>query len=634
MSQFWPFVVIGLTSGSVYGLAGTGLVLTYKTSGIFNFAHGAIAALMAYLFYDLRQREHVPWPIALIVCVFVLSPIAGYLLERMARRLADAPLVMKVVATVGLLVGLQQFLIIHYGAAEIFTNPFLPKGTFRLVGVNVGYDQLISVIIALAGVAGLTLLFSSTRLGRGMQAVVDQPELLALTGTSPVKVRQRAWYIGTSFAGLCGILLAPTIGLNPLVLSLLVVQAFGAAAIGRFRSIPLTYAGGLLIGVLGALSTKYVTEYPSLGGIPPSMPFIVLFVVLVLAPRRWLVDFTTERKARITERRQMPLGVRVVGGLVAAALLIRLPYLVGAHLPVYTSALAYVIIFLSLALLMRTSGQVSLAQLAFAAVGAVASGRLAGQAGLPWFLAVVLGALIAVPIGVLLAIPAIRRSGLYLALATFGFAVLLEQLVYPLGFMFGGSSGTIRAPRPSLATGDRAYYYVVLAFVAAAVGLVVLLNRSRLGRLLRAMADSPTALDTYGTSVTAIKVIVFCLSAFLAGLGGALYGPVTGTASPDDFAALESLVLVVVSVLIGGSEVTASIGAAIAQVVVPGYITSATWKNYLPLLFGAAAVMVAMTEAGLKAPGRWSEALARRRPDPRRNPLVARLDPRPEAGVA
>jgi branched-subunit amino acid ABC-type transport system permease component len=634
VSQFWPFVVIGLTSGSVYGLAGTGLVLTYKTSGIFNFAHGTIAALMAYLFYNLHQRDHVPWPIALIVCVFVLSPLVGYLLERMARRLADAPLVMKVVATVGLLVGLQQFLIIHYGSAEIFSNRFLPTGTFRVAGVNIGYDQAISMVIALAGVIGLTLMFSSTRLGRGMQAVVDQPELLALTGTSPIKVRRRAWYIGTSFAGLCGILLAPTIGLDPLVLTLLVVQAFGAAAIGRFRSIPLTYAGGLLIGVLGALATKYVTQYPSLAGIPPSMPFIVLFVVLVVAPRRWLVDFTTERKPRITEPRRIPLGVRVVGGVALVGLLLRLPYLVGAHLPVYTSALAYVIIFLSLAVLMRTSGQVSLAQLAFAAVGAVASGRLAAQAGVPWFLAVVLGALTAVPIGVLLAIPAIRRSGLYLALATFGFAVLLEQLVYPLGFMFGGSSGTIRAPRPDVAHGDRAYYYVVLAFVVATVALVIALNRSRLGRLLRAMADSPTALDTYGTSVTAVKVIVFSLSAFLAGLGGALYGPVTGTASPDDFAALESLILVVVAVLIGGSEVTASVGAAVAQVVVPGYITSATLKSYLPLLFGVAAVMIAMSESGVRMPARMSQAAARLRPHPERSPIIARLETETERRVA
>jgi hypothetical protein len=99
MKDFVPFVFIGLTAGSVYGMAGTGLVLTYKTSGIFNFAHGTIAALVAYAFYDLRQRQGLPWPVALFVCLFVLSPLAGLVLERVARRLADAPVAMKVVAT-------------------------------------------------------------------------------------------------------------------------------------------------------------------------------------------------------------------------------------------------------------------------------------------------------------------------------------------------------------------------------------------------------------------------------------------------------------------------------------------------------------------------------------------------------
>ena len=145
--------------------------------------------------------------------------------------------------------------------------------------------------------------------------------------------------------------------------------------------------------------------------------------------------------------------------------------------------------------------------------------------------AVLIGALIAVPVGALLAIPAVRRSGLFLALASFGFAVLFEQLVYPTN-LFGGSEGNLPAPRPSFASGDKAYYYLLLAFVAASIILVTMLQRGRLGRLMRAMADSPTALNTSGMSVTAVKVIVFCVSAFLAGLGGALLGPVTGTASP------------------------------------------------------------------------------------------------------
>jgi branched-subunit amino acid ABC-type transport system permease component len=630
VNDFLPFILVGLTAGSVYGLAGTGLVLTYKTSGIFNFAHGTVAALMAFAFYDLRERHGLPWPLALVICVLVLAPLASLLLERMARRLADAPVAMKVVATVGLVVGIQQVIIIRYGASPIHTNPFLPTRTFRVIGVNVGIDQVIVMAIALAGMVALAWLLVATRMGRSMEAVVDQPELLALTGASPVKVRRRAWLIGTAFAGLSGVLLAPTVGLDAAVLTILVVQAFGAAAIGKFTSIPLTYMGGLIVGVLAAISTKYVATVPWLNGVPGSLPFIVLFLVLVVAPGRWLVDFTIDRKPKVVKSRPLPPAARLLGGAVLVFLVVRLPDMVGTRLPVYTSGLAYAIMFLSLALLMRTSGQVSLAQLAFAAVGAVASARLAVQAGMPWLAATLVGSLVAVPVGAILAIPAIRRSGLYLALATFGFAVLLERMAFTTGLMFGGSSASLPAPRPSFATGDKAYFYVVLGFVAAAILFVTALHRSRLGRLLRAMADSPTALNTYGTSVTAIKVIVFCVAAFLAGLGGALLGPVTGSASPGNFGSFASLTLLVVLVLVPGSEVTASVGAAIALVVVPSYITSARLNDYLPLLFGVSAVLVAMSNAGARAPAWLTRAATNARRRPHRSPITARVAPRPE----
>ena len=379
-----------------------------------------------------------------------------------------------------------------------------------------------------------------------------------------------------------------------------------------------------MIGILANVATKYVATVSWLAGVPASMPFIVLFVVLVAAPRGWLADFANERKPRVVESLRLPRPLRIVLLVGLGVVVLRAPYLVGAHLPSYLNGLAYIVIFLSLSLLMRTSGQVSLAQLSFAAVGSLASGKLAAQAGVPWLLAVLLGALIAVPIGALLAIPAIRRSGLYLALATFGFAVLLEQLIYPTGLMWGGGSGTAPAPRPSFATGDRAYYYVLVVFVIAAVGLVVLVQRSRLGRLLRAMSDSPTALETYGTSITTIKVIVFCIAAFLAGLGGALLGPVTGNSSPASFASFSSLTLLVVAVLAGRSEIGSSVIAAILYVVVPGYITSATVNKYLPLGFAVGALITAVTEGGVHVPTRLARAARTARPHPGRSPLVAR----------
>ena len=79
-----PYLIAGLTTGSVYALAAVGLVLTYKTSGIFNFAHGALATVAAYLFYTLTVQHHMPWPVAVVLCVVIAGPILGTMLERIA----------------------------------------------------------------------------------------------------------------------------------------------------------------------------------------------------------------------------------------------------------------------------------------------------------------------------------------------------------------------------------------------------------------------------------------------------------------------------------------------------------------------------------------------------------------------
>ena len=123
-----------------------------------------------------------------------------------------------------------------------------------------------------------------------MRAVVDDPDLLDIVGTSPSRVRRISWIIGSTFAALSGVLIVPLIGLEPIALTFLVVQAFGAAAIGFFASIPLAYLGGIIIGVVSSVSTKYVLDVDWLGGLPASLPFLILFFVLLVTPRRsWSV---------------------------------------------------------------------------------------------------------------------------------------------------------------------------------------------------------------------------------------------------------------------------------------------------------------------------------------------------------
>ena len=646
MKNFLPFLVVGITAGSVYGLAGLGLVLTYRTSGVFNFAHGALATAGSYVFYDLWASQHVPWPLAAAASVAGLGLLFGIGLERLARNLSSAPPAVIVVATIGLLLGIEGIISAHYGPETQLVKSFLPTSTFRLPGVNVGWDQLVVVVTGIGASAALALTLARTRIGTAMRAVVDDPDLLEITGFDATVVRRAAWILGGAVAVLSGILIAPTIGLNPLLLSYLVVQAFGAAAIGRFRSLPGTFAGGLILGVVAALGQKYTTNFPVLLGLPASVPFIVLMVVLVASRPGSLPGAGVAKRPRLDRLTPLPALPTAALGVVAAAVVLAIPTLVGARLPVYTSAAAYVIVFLSLGLLVKTAGQISLCHAAFVAVGAVAFSRIAG-AGVPWPLALVGAGLATVPVGILVSLPAVRLSGVYLALATFAFGLLMENLVYRTFLMFG-LEGHRLAPRPTLAalalSGDRGYFFVAVALAGMVALAIAALQRSRLGRLLAARADSPAALGAFGANGTTLLVLVFSFSAFFAGVAGAVLASGNRAAGPAGLGSLQSLLWIAVLAVSGNRLTSSAVVAAALLAVIPAYLPQ-SWQNYQPIAFGVIAVAAALLAAArfdwvaavkadlARSPRRVSGGPARARmTHPWTSPVASRS--RPDSDVA
>jgi ABC-type branched-subunit amino acid transport system permease subunit len=595
MKEFLPFIIFGITTGSIYGLAAMGLVLTYKTSGLFNFGHGAIGAASAYAFFTFRTQMGLPWPVAAILAVGVIGVLAGLVLERFARALAPLPTARKVVATIGLLLFIRGLAIFFYGEEFKLFATFLPQNAaFTLGGVPVSWDNVITTLLGAAAAVALYLLFRSTRIGRSMRAAVDDPQLLDMSGESPTRVRRTAWMIGAVFAAASGVLFASTQQqLDATLLSLLVVQAFGAAAIGAFTSLPLAYLGGLGVGLTQKLLAKEVATSTTLAGLDVNLPFIVLFAVLLLVPKHRLVEFGHAAKTSTTRAVRSslsPVAQRlVVAGVVLAALAV--PFVVGSKLPLWLNAATQIVLFLSLGLLVNTSGQISLCHIGFAAIGAATFGHtLSG--GLPWGLAVLAAGLAAVPVGALIAIPAVRLSGLFLALATLGFGILLAQFFYLKSFMFGLSE--VVTGRPGGFESDRSYYYLCLAIAFVLIGMVVGLERSRLGRLLRALADSPRALTTLGASETICRVLVFCVSAFLAGVSGALFAGQFTVVTLGAFPFVQSLILLAVVVIAGRRTVTAAIVGPILLFVVPGYITDETITSALPAIYGLAAIFVAI----------------------------------------
>jgi len=608
--EYLPFIVLGVTSGSIYALAAMGLVVTYTTSGVFNFAHGTIAMVSAYAYYTLTVTWGLPTVLAVLLVVLGLGPGIGVVVDRaLFRRLRGAGSAAYVVVSIGLLVALQGLVIIIYGPTSRPVPQIFPSRVVRLPGVNVGYDQIaITLIAATAGLA-LAAFFRRTQTGLDMRAVVDDPQLTELTGADASRTTTLAWMLGSSFAALAGVLLAPILGVDALLLTLLVVQAFGAAALGRLTSLPIAYGGAIGLGVLGQLSTKWVTgdvaeAHPWLAGIPNSLPFLALFGVLLVSRKGSFTELTRNVAPRTTVAtlaggaRRFP-GVLIVA-LVGVAVVIP-AVATDSRVTTATTALAMLVMFCSLSLLLGLSRQISLCHAVFVALGATTLGHLQ-QHGMPFLPALLLCGLIVVPIAGLLSIPAVRLSGLFLALATFGFGVLFQNLLFGTGAVFG-KAGQIAIARPRIfgntLDGTHAYYWFVLVVAVTSIVAIEILRATRLGRVLRATADSSVATETLGVNTTAARAVVFCTSGFFAAIAGGLLGAQVTSVSTSSFTFFSSLIWVAVLVAAGAATLGGAALATVLLVVVGALFTSAEVINYQTMAFGVGAILFAQAPNGI-----------------------------------
>ncbi|HEV7865681.1 MAG TPA: ABC transporter permease [Acidimicrobiia bacterium] len=610
MRALLPFIIVGITTGAVYALASMGLVLTYTTSGVFNFAHGAIGMFATFVFYQLRVEAHWPTWLAVAIAVLVVAPLMGIVVDRvLLTRLQGASPATYVVVSLGLLVALQSAAVAIFGGETRQVAAIFPTRGFELSGVRVGYDQTIVVVIAVVAGLGLAAFFRRTHLGLATRAVVGDRDLTELVGTDARAVTTFSWVLGSAFAALSGVLFAPVVGLDAVLLTLLVLQAFGAAVVGGLRSLPRTNLGAYGIAIAAAVSTKYVATTPALIGLPSAMPFIALFLVLVVSPKGSFAEVTghsggsgraargsgaTARPGRVGARSTLPL--RTLIPVVAAAAVLPV-VLNGSQLLVASTAVAFVAIFASLSLLVGLSRQLSLCHAVFVVFGATTLSHLL-SAGVPYVAALLLSALVLVPVGALVAIPTIRLSGLFLALGTFAFGALAQNLLYNNGFAFGRDA-QVNLARPALFAGDTAFYYFILAVVTVTVVAVELVRITRLGRILAAIGDSPAAVQSIGVSPTASRVMVFCLAAFVAGIGGGLLGSLIGSVSTLSFDFFQSLVWLTVLVTAGAATLGGSVLAALLLIAVPSVFTSATVVEWQPVAFGVAAIVFAQSPNGI-----------------------------------
>lgn len=560
------FAVLGLGVGAIYALVAQGVVLIYRGSGTLNFAQGAFGLVGAYAFYELHLDHGLPWIAALAVALLG-SACTGLLTERIIlRRLRGSSSLSRVIATLGVLVLLEGLVTMRHGASVRLVPSLLPDGAVELLpGVGVGVDRLLLTGVALVVTAALSLVYRRTRFGLATSAVAEDEQSLASLGHSPDLVAAANWVAGAVLAGLAAVLVAPITGLAPRELVLLVIPALAAALVGSFTSFWLTLGGALLIGVVESEAVRYVSQ-PGWG---KAVPFLIVIVVMTLRGRA--LPLRGERTDR---------GQRVGAGGVSVWWLIPMILPAGlvlvnlspTWLDAATTTLLLALACLSLVVVTGYAGQLSLAQMTLAGVGALTAAHLSHSFDVPFVVATLAAAAVALPVGLVIALPALRSRGANLAVATLGLAVAIEGLVLANPRYTGGIGGlTVETPTlfgidvGAVRHADR-FALVVLALVVLTALAVANLRRGRSGRRLLAVRANERSAAALGISVLEAKVYAFALGAVIAGLAGGLAVFRFDRADLTPYTLLGSINLVVQAVIggigfVGGALVGGASGS-------------------------------------------------------------------------
>jgi ABC-type branched-subunit amino acid transport system ATPase component/branched-subunit amino acid ABC-type transport system permease component len=589
MTQHLVFLLLGVSSGAVFAALALGLVLTYRSSGVLNFATGSIALLTAYTYGYLRQGKMLSlipgtedtydiggemglWPA--LALSLVIAGLMGLLLYGLIfRPLRNAPPVAKAVATLGVSVIITTGLTARLGTTGLAVDPIYPTDAWTLGDVRISQDRIWFAITIVAVTVVLTLLFKYTRFGLATRAAAESEKGAYVSGISPDRVAAANWVLSSVVAGLAGILIAPIVPLAPISYTLFIVPALAAAVVGQFQFMGLAVGAGLAIGMLQSEMTYLQSTYDWLpaSGMSEMVPLVLVLLVLVVRarslPSRGSIVLQTLGRA---PRPRNLLVSAVPITLVAAAALVLLDDRWRGGL---ISSLIFGVIGLSLVVVTGYCGQVSLAQLTLAGVAGFSLGPLADDVGLPFPIAPIVAALIAMVLGVVVGLPALRIRGLTVAVVTFALAYSLEAFWFRNLDFIGSSSGIeIKPPKIfgydlGVGTGadfPRIRFGLLCLGVLVAVGIgIALLRNSRLGSQMLAVRANEKSAGAAGIDVVRVKLAAFAIGAFIAGLGGSLLAYRQGTVTFESYTALGGLALFTTVYLAGITSVSGGVLAGV-----------------------------------------------------------------------
>ncbi len=598
MDEVIRFALLGLGVGALYAFASQGLIVIYRGTGVLNFSLGATAIAGVFLQWELQYEQGWPFLLAALAGV-ALSAFLGVLTHWVIMRpLGRASSLIRVIATLGVLVTVQAAVVIRYGSAPRQVDSWLPTSRVNLWGeVGTTVDRFILLGIAGASALALWALYRSSRFGLATEAVSESERSAAAVGISPNRIAMLNWALGSAIAAVAGILVVPIITLQVTAMTSLVLAALAAALVADFRSFPIATAAGLGLGIGQTLVGRFVDQQ----GLGPSLPFLVIIVFLVFRGRSLpLRDYLLRELPMIGNGRMSWDWTLFACGALVFVMLTAEPRWIDA----ITVSLSAAIILLSIVVLTGYAGQLSLAQYTIAGFGAYVAGRLVAVFDIPFVLGLVAGVAAAVPLGLVFGLPAARTRGINLAIVTLGLGTTIELMLFRNRNYTGGVQGT-QVGNPDLFGYDigsirhpARYGMFALVMAVLAVWVVSNVRRGRSGRRLVAVRTNERAAAALGIDVMAAKLFAFSFAAAIAALGGIVLSFRLSSISYQSFTNFDSITYVGLALVGGvGHLLGAFVGATMATAGFSQEVLESHWDGvgrFIQLISGISILLMVL----------------------------------------
>ncbi len=561
MTEALNIIIGGIVTGCIYALLAAGFSLVFSVTRVLNLAQGAFVTAGALIMFSLSQHAHLPlsvaFLVALVMLVGIMSLLAWALVRPAMERVSHSSLLMMMG---GLLTAFQGIAYLIWGSNPYTLHAFSGAKPVTIFGADIVSQDF--WIIGTAAVAVLLLywLLFKTRFGQSLRASAENPTATKLMGISVDRVVILAFALATALGVIAGAVMAPTTSLDFSTMSSFTNDGLIAVTIGGLGSVFGAIAGGLVLGILTALITGYVSSV-----FGPAITIGILILLLIVRPEGLLsrrkgrrADTAEKRSGRPELKLKVPPNWTKIGwAVLAVGLFFGLPPMFASSGTLHTIDLVgiFALAIVGLELLTGVSGQVSLGQAGFMAVGGYVSALMTVNHHLAPIWGLVGGLVLSMICAFVLGLAGSRVRGMYLAVVTLAFGILVPSIATGMGST-GGPSGISGIP-PFSVFGyafdtDKKFFYLIFVLVAIAIYFSSRLIKSHRGRLLKAMNEDDVGISAIGLDTRKTKIIVFVVSAAMASIAGSLYGGFFHFLSPDMVGSAVSLQLITMLV-IGGT---------------------------------------------------------------------------------